>query len=390
MTAAQELRDLARPEVAAAITAGADALDEVARLNATVAGLETSLSAATIARDAALGVVAQRDADIAALKKRIAELEGGPTETTGRFPGDPGPGKVIVGLATTRGDLTQLQQREQALGSGLAFRVYDNGGIGDLAVPGGPIAKKVLRDHAAGRITVCSPKPGIEALAAHRHETELVAFFRWLEQQPGVTYVTVHHEPENDWTADHGNLPAMAKHAADYREAQRWVRACLNKAAGGKPKRTVFIGSLLTYSWTAQGKAKFGPVDQWNPGLQADGAHVWDMAGGDHYEPAYTAGSLDTLKWRDFVASVKSWGCLPAITELGINNGNAKGGQVLAAFLKKLVGYGVPLVLYFDSKAGQGGALQSNPKDWWLLTDANGTLPAFAEFAKAVGVNPNA
>lgn len=364
------LRQIAGAPAQLAMQAGAVALDDNPRLLATIAGLEHSLEVALA---------------------RIAELEKKPPKSeVGRFPGDPGVGKVIVGLAPTRGDLAQLADRERATGQGLAFRQYDSGGIADLSVPAGSVARKIVRDQAAGRVTVCSPKPGIEALAAHRYEAELVAFFTWTEKQPGVTIVIVHHEPENDWKADHGNLPNMAKHAADYREAQRWVRACLNKAAGGKPKRTVFIGSLLTYSWTAQGKSKFGPVDQWNPGKQADGSHVWDMCGGDHYEPSYTAASLDTLKWRDFVASVKSWGCLPAITENGINNGNARGGAVLKAFLGKLLSYGVPLYLYFDSKAGPGGVIQADPRDWWLLTEANGTLQAFAEFTNAVGSNPNA
>jgi hypothetical protein len=153
----------------------------------------------------------------------------------------------------------------------------------------------------------------------------------------------------------------------------------------------MFMGSLMTYSWTTQGKAKFGPTDQWNPGKQADGTHVWDACGGDHYEPSYTAASLDTQKWTDFVASNRKWGCLPAITENGTNQGNKNGGAILKDFMPKVVDRdGAPVYLYFDSSAGPGGKPQPNQADWWTLTAANGTLPAFKDFVASHGYNPNA
>jgi hypothetical protein len=297
-----------------------------------------------------------------------------------RFPGDPGPGKAIFGVAVTGMNRTMLGEQERAAGSKLAFRQYDNSGISDLAVPNGPVATRIKRDHAEGRVPVVSPKPGMAALANHQYGPQLEAFAKWCEAQPGITILIVHHEPEND----------QGFTGASYAEGQRWVRTCINKGAGGKPKKLMFIASLMTYAWTPEGRAKFGDPNLNNPGKQADGTHVWDMVGLDHYEGSPAAKTLLTKKWTDAVASIKAWGSRVAITELGVVQSNPNGGAVLSAFLDELHRLDAPVILYYSSAGGAGGKPQPNPDDWWVLTNRNGTMPAFAEAIRNRGVNPNA
>lgn len=311
-----------------------------------------------------------------------------PPPAQARFPGDPGKNRAVFGIAPGQDSRANLAATEKAVGLGpLAFRQY-HGGSADFAVPNGVLAQQILLDHAAGRVPVISPKPGIEALAAHQHGPELEAFFGWTESLPHYTFVIVHHEAENDWKGD--SLAQYVTHAADYRAAQQWVRTCLNKAAKGKPKKTAFLGSLMSWSWGG-GAASFGPPDNWNPGRQADGSHVWDVACLDHYLPSYTGTTLETPQWLKAAASIKNWGCLLGITENGVNHGNKNGGAILAAFIKRFIEfYGGAVYLYFSSDAGPGGKPQPNPLDWWILTDANGSLGAFRDGMKAYSKNPNA
>lgn len=312
-----------------------------------------------------------------------------PTPTSNRFAGDPGPGKAIFGVGPGQDSRANLATLETAVGGKLAYRQY-HGGSSDFAVPNGVLAKAVRQDHAEGRIPVISPKPGIDRLAKHEFEKELIAFFKWLEAQPGITYLIVHHEGENDWPNDFNNIAAYKLHQDAYRKAQRWIRQCLTTAAGANPKKIVFIGSLLSYSWSSQGKAKFGDPEGWNPGKRVDGRHIWDVACLDHYLPSYTGTTLENAQWKASVVSIKNWGCLLGITENGVNHGNKNGGRVLAAFIKRLIeDLGCVIYLYFSSSAGPGGKVQPNEADHWTLTDANGSLGAFREAYAKYNYNPN-
>lgn len=330
----------------------------------------------------------------AALVAEIDRLKASVPQPTGpvmsRFAGDPGPGKAIFGVAPGQDSRTSLIELEKTVGGPLAFRQY-HGGSADFAVPNGVLAKAVQKDHAEGRIPVISPKPGLEQLADHMFETQMVAFFKWLEAQPGITIVIVHHEGENDWKADFNNLEAYKLHQNTYRLAQRWVRQCITKAAGANPKKIVFIGSLLSYSWSKQGRAKFGDPEGWNPGKREDGRHIWDVACLDHYQPSYTGTTLETQQWIDATKSIKSWGTLLGITENGVNWGNKNGGKILGAFIKRFVEfYDGVIYLYFSSSAGPGGKIQENQSDWWTLSTVNGSLDAFVSAYQKYNYNPMA
>lgn len=315
-----------------------------------------------------------------------------PAPSTSRFPGDPGSGKAIFGVAPGQDSRESLVALEKEVGGPLAFRQY-HGGSADFAVPNGYLAKAIMADHKAGRVPVISPKPGIEQMAAHYDplRTIIVKFLKWLEAQPGITYVILHHEGENDWKSDFFDLVKYKKHQADYRAAQQWFRALMNEAIGPKPKKVGFIGSLLSYSWSKQGREKFGDPEGWNPGKQADGTHVWDVACLDHYQPSYTGTTLETQQWIDAAKSIQNWGCLLGITENGVNHGNKSGGIVLSKFISRFVEYykGV-IYLYFSSSAGPGGKIQPNEDDHWTLTEANGSLPAFIAAYKRYNFNPMA
>jgi hypothetical protein len=304
------------------------------------------------------------ESKIAALQQQVADLQA-QLDASAPF---------FVGVATTNQDRTQLAQRETYVRRKLAFRQYENAGIGDYAVPGGNLAKRILQDKNEGRPSVVSGKPGIQALANHQYHDELVAHFRWAHSLGVDLIEIVHHEPEND-----GRPPA------EFVESQRFVRSCLDEAAGGQPTKVQFWGCLMTYSWTAPGITKHGQPDAWNPGLMPDGCHVWDACGLDHYEPSLTATTLISAKWKSALASLQQWGVTPAILELGVKGGNPNGGRMLTNFYAAL-----PLALpdqrmggvfYYDSHGGPSAT--SDPDQMWDLVDRNGSLPAFKEFALA-------
>jgi hypothetical protein len=296
-----------------------------------------------------------------------------PTPQPTSFPGDPGPGKLILGAATDgNGDPGPL---EQLGGKKLARRRYWNGGIADFAVPNGPIARAILEDHAAGRIPVPSGKPGIADTAAGRYDAQLQTFFAWCLKQPKDIVVFVHHEPENDQVKQ----PAAVQHqlAADFRGCQQKVRAALTAAtsASGKPNRTVaFGGSLMTYSLSAQGKAKFAPIDEFYPGTG-----VWDFVGWDHYNEI-PANPLEDAVWAEAVVTTKRWGGRLAVAELGVRPEDPAGAAKLKAFYERLISLDAAFCLYYDSavnSSGTGWKLGGATRDAWaaLMKDPRSVNP---------------
>ncbi len=273
-----------------------------------------------------------------------------PCPTT--FPGDPGPGRVLLGAAGT-----QLAGHELATGRKLAHRIYFNKGISDFAVPGGPIARAILAEQAAGRIPVVSAKPGITATATGQYDGRLRAFFAWADALPKVTFLIVHHEPENDAVGK----PAAVRHtlAADFRAAQRHVRTALNAATGGHPRHVSFGGSLMTYTLTPQGADRLAPIDEFFPGRG-----VWDWAAWDQYDPN-PARPLEDQKWKDALAKSKQWGVRPAVTELGVRPDDPQGASKVQAFYTHAVAANVAFVLYFDSPADKGWVLTGRARDTW-------------------------
>jgi hypothetical protein len=316
-------------------------------------------------------------------------------EPVGQFPGDPGPDKIIVGIDVTHGNIDKLRAREAAIGMKLGNRVFDNGGIGDLAVPNGPVATKIKRDIADGRVPIPSFKPGIENLAAQKFETELVAFFKWYQ---GVLVAAdmwgvaiAHHEPSNDWPSDDNNLPAMAKHKADYGKAQAWLRKCLNKAVGKRSdSRILFAGAFMTYEWSTQGVAKWGSADLLNPGMDPENPtkHVFDLGCGDHYNPDLNATTLERPQLTAFLASMKKWGVQPGLTELGVKTNNPLQATVLKNFLAKAKTLGLRLIVVWDSEAGAGGQVSTDPNTYWTMKPD--TVLVYKDFCLTQGANPNA
>ena len=280
------------------------------------------------------------------------------------FPGDPGAGHLLLGAAGS-----QLSADEQATGRKLAHRIYFNKGISDFAVPNGPIARAILAEQAAGRIPVVSAKPGIAATASGQYDGTLRAFFAWADALPKVSFVIVHHEPENDAVGK----PAAVRFqlAADFRAAQRHVRAALSAATGGHPRHVSFGGSLMTYTLTAQGAARLAPIDEFFPGKG-----VWDWAAWDQYDPN-PARPLEDQKWKDALAKSKQWGLPAAVTELGVRPSDPQGAAKLSAFYAHALAAGVPFVLYFDSPADKGWVMGDRLRTTWraLVTDPRTVTP---------------
>lgn len=363
----------------------------IADRDRTIATRDATVSALMLTRDD-LALRLQQALD------RIAELEQGqeqsPPAPVGQFPGDPGPEKIIVGIDVTRGQIEKVRAREQAIGMKLANRTFNNAGIGDFAVPNGPIATKIKRDIAEGRMPVPSGKPGIENLAAHKFEAELVAFFKWYQSALAAAgmygAIIFHHEPSNDWKADNNNLPAMAKHKADYAEAQRWIRACMNKAFKRSESRILFAGAFMTYEWSAQGVKQWGSADLFDPGKDPANPdkHVFDLLCGDHYNPALDATTLERPQLTAFLASGKKWGVPVGLTELGVKTANPDQAGVLKRFLARAKELGFRLIVLWDSEAGEGGQVSTDPSTYWTMKAE--TLAVYKEFCLSQGANPNA
>lgn len=271
------------------------------------------------------------------------------------FPGDPGAGQVVLGVAGTN-----IAGYEQGTTSKLAHRIYFNKGIADLAVPNGPVARAIRAEQAAGRIPVISEKTGIADTAAGRFDAQLKAFFAWADALPKTTFVIIHHEPENDAKGQ----GAAAQHvlAANFRAAQQHVRAALSAATGGHPKHVSFGGSLMTYSFSAQGRAKFAPVDEFYPG-----PGVWDWVGWDHYNEIPSQPLQDTL-WKAALATAARWHVRAAVTEVGVRPEDPQGTAKLAALYHQAITLQLPFVLYYDSNinsTGTGWALTGGTRSQW-------------------------
>jgi hypothetical protein len=291
----------------------------------------------------------------AAASQPVSPAHGSPA---GTFPGDPGRGRVVLGVAGTN-----ISGHEQAGGKKLAHRLYFNKGISDFAVPAGPIARAILAEQAAGRIPVVSEKTGIAATATGRYDAQLRAFFAWADALPRTTFVIIHHEPEND--AKGQGAAAQHQLAADFRAAQQHVRAALDAATSGHPKHVSFGGSLMTYSLSKQGRAKFAPIDEFYPG-----PGVWDWVGWDHYNEVPSR-PLEDLLWREALATSARWKLRPAVTELGVRPEDRQGDAKLKAFYCDAIRLGLPFVLYYDSNVnstGSGWTLAGAARTaWWSL-----------------------
>jgi len=272
--------------------------------------------------------------------------------TQAAFPGDPGAGHVLLGVAGT-----QVTGHELATGRKLAHRIYFRKGISDFAVPNGPIARAILAEQAAGRVPVVSAKPGIAATATGQYDGQLRAFFAWADALPKVTFLIVHHEPENDAVGE----PAAVRHqlAADFRAAQQHVRAALDAATGGHPRHVSFGGSLMTYTLTPQGTARLAPIDEFFPGRG-----VWDWAAWDQYDPD-PARPLEDQAWQDALAKSRQWGLRPAVSELGVRTTDLRGASKVQAFYTHAIAANVAFILYFDSPVDQGWLLAGRTRDAW-------------------------
>lgn len=322
----------------------------------------TILSAQVTSGRRRLAVTATTAALLLLASTGAAQAAGTPASSAA-FPGDPGAGHVLLGVAGT-----QLAGHELATGRKLAHRIYFNRGISDFAVPNGPIARAVLTEQAAGRIPVVSAKPDLTATAAGRYDGQLRAFFAWADALPKVTFLIVHHEPENDAV---GKPLAVRLHmAAAFRAAQQHVRAALEAATGGHPRHVSFGGSLMTYTLTAQGASRLAPIDNFFPG-----AGVWDWAAWDQYDPNPLR-PLEDAKWKAALAKSAQWRVRPAVTELGVRPNDPRGASKVAAFYTHAVAAHVAFVLYFDSPADKGWVLSGHTRDTWraLMKDPRTAL----------------
>lgn len=295
-------------------------------------------------------VIAQHDAQIAEWRTAVAdrdhrisdllaEIELLKNPPVARFPGDLGPGRVRLGVATANSNVARVIEHETAAKRPLARRTYyqPSDGVAPI-LPNGAARLRIQEDHKAGRIPVISIRPGSFAeIAAGKFDLELTAFRAWCEAQPLPVHLLVWHEPENK-----GMSPV------DFCAAQTRVR----RAIGTGLKRLSFGGSLMTYTWNPVSNRK---PDEWFPG-----PGVWDWTGGDHY--AQKAGTtIFSPNWYAFLASCKKWQTIPAVTELGIRSSDPDAAKRLRDFYEAAVVDGVAFILYYDSDV-------NSTQDGWILT----------------------
>lgn len=317
-------------------TLGADALDSIPRLEATIAGLEHT-------RDDQAALIAEMETDTAALQQLIVELRAQIPKA--RFPGDPGTGRMWWGAAV--GGNAAPTAHETAAGQPLPIRrrYYTASQWG----PAGALVKAATEDHAANRLPWMSFKVNWADAAAGKLDAQFDALIVALENLDKPTWLIINHEPENDG----GN-------AADWRALQRRFRARLD--AHGPIKRISFGGCLMW--WTFDPTSKRKPDDWW------PGDHVWDWLGNDYYiEPSW---AIDH-KWPQFMAYAKAKGIPVAVPEWGIRRTDPNGAARMRAFYDLLVASGCVAAAYFDSN------LNSTLGGWALAG------PGLVEFDRLVG-----
>jgi LysM repeat protein len=402
------LRQIAGAPAQLAMQAGAVALDDNPRLLATIAGLEHSLEVAlariaelervtplthtVVAGDTLTKIGAKYGIDwhliqqwnrLTSTTLRVGQVlrltAPDPAHDEPRFPGDPGVGRILLGVATHGGALGRVTEHENAVHKRLVRRRYWNDGVGDLNAA---VRFGITDDHRAGRIPCVSIKPGPFGTIASSSAAQdaLRSFVVWAERQPLPIFFVVDHEPENNLKGQ----PADAQHAgaSKFRADQQKIREIITEVTAGKPHRISFGGSLMGWNWAAAAHAGPEPIlalpDEWFPG-----AGVWDWCGLDQYAQKSGTTILDT-KWKGAVTSLARWGVPLAVTELGIRSADPAAGRRLKDFIEAAIAAGSVMVLYYDSDSNSTG-------EGWVLDDRGGQLSAWRDlFADPRIANPAA
>lgn len=320
----------------------------------TFAGVYKALTDAETALARERQAAAEREAGLRAEIERLKNPPKPPSPSA-RFPGDPGRGKLLLGATSTDGAEAQIVAHEKAAGVPLAVRRRywqpGSGGVKgmgalDLALPASlPRQARVEADK--GRVLMGSWKPGpFGTISSGRFDGVIREAVAYLEGLGRKTFLLANHEPEND-----GQDPAL------FRRDQEHLRALITQACGGQPGNVSFGGSLMTYSWTPEGRGKHGDPKAW-----LLGPDVWDWCALDHYVPDPRFPVLSE-RWTDAADDVLAAGTMLAIGELGFRATDTKAAAKLDEILADLVGRGGSLAVYYDSSTNSTGT-------GWVMTGA--------------------
>ena len=85
---------------------------------------------------------------------------------------------------------------------------------------------------------------------------------------------------------------------------------------------------------------------------------------------------------------MKKWGVQPGLTELGVKTNNPRQAEVLQRFLAKAKQLGLRLIVVWDSEAGAGGQVSTDPNTYWTMKPE--TVAVYRDFCLTQGANPNA
>jgi hypothetical protein len=290
------------------------------------AGLDADLTSTTAARDTAVSQLTTTQGDLAAaqqaLGQRTAERDAALADAAAlraqlaatslaRFPGDPGPGRVLIGSTVYTGSagipdgrvwLTQQTGKQHVIARTYASQGLDRDAAAAAHNAGVlPLVSFKLAAYTPAQVAAAAADAVIDADAA------------WCKAQGKAIWACYFHEPED-------NFPSDAA-AADYRAAFRRVVTRYRQAGA----TNVAWLPIFMASWSfipTGGEASRGPWYKWDPDWRGtktggngarpgpsdwyrDAQSVVDLLGMDQYCPtvggsAYheAAADLDTALAR--------------------------------------------------------------------------------------------
>lgn len=274
---------------------------------------------------------------LAHVMDRLAALEASPPDpeppTTARYAGDPGPGKIRLGV--TFGSNTDPAQRHETSGKPVGCRRTFVSRWSDRD----KMLGYARTDLAKGRYPMLSTKVDVKAMASGSATVlrELDELAVDLAALPGPVAFGMYHEPED-------NIRDGQFTYAQWRRVQQVGRDALDKAGAVNVCHAIYP---MSWSWN--------PKSGRNPDELYPGDGVWDALGVDAYQKG-TSGvpTTEMDEWKRMKAWADERGLPIIVGEWGEKGTDA---YALGRLRKSYEGFlrdGVGAVAWFDTALSGG------------------------------------